>query len=181
MPFDQLLDACRTFSAAPSVSQLSGLLDQADMAPDEVDARRVSDPDKPYGRCVLLETDHVEAMMATWTARTWCAPHDHGGSIGGVRILRGKALHRIFKVTDQGLRQVKEETLEAGEILRCGSSLVHQMRALEDTLVTLHLYAGPIPFMNVYEDGTRYVVDGGCGAWVPHDQPDLLREVHAIG
>jgi len=181
MHFNQLLATCRAFSADPSLKQVSNLLIQADMAPDEVDARRVSDSTKPYGRHVLLETAHVEAMMANWTARTWCSPHDHGGSVGGVRILRGKALHRIFKVTDGGLRQVKEETIETGGILRCGSSLVHQMRALDDTLVTLHLYAGPIPFMNVYEEGSRYVVDGGCGAWVPHDQPDLLREVHSIG
>ncbi len=177
MRFDTLLERCRAYPSQPELSQLAGLLDQAGMEATEVEERLRPDPSKPYGRRVLLATEKIEAMMATWTPRTWCAPHDHGGSVGGVRVLRGRARHRVFKREAGGLKVVREETVEEGEILRCGPTLIHQMRADEDELVTLHIYAGPIPFMRVYEDGRTWIVDGRCGAWVPHDQPELLREV----
>jgi predicted metal-dependent enzyme (double-stranded beta helix superfamily) len=179
MRFDNLLDQCRAFPDEPSLKQVGQLLETANLDEGEVGQRQVADPSRPYGRQVLLATEKIEAMLATWTPRTWCAPHDHGGSVGGVRVLRGRARHRVFRITDGALKLVKEETVEAGDILRCGPSLVHQMRAEDDELVTLHVYAGPIDFMRVYEEGKTFIVDGGCGAWVPHDEPALLREVHA--
>ena len=175
MRFDQLLQSCHGFAHEPGMTEVGGLLERADMDGHEVESRLRRDPSKPYGRHVLLGTDKIEAMMATWTPRTWCAPHDHGGSIGGVRVLRGRARHRVFRIADGQLQLVREETVEEGGILRCGPTLVHQMRAEDEVLVTLHLYAGPIEFMRVYEGDRTWIVDGGCGAWVPHDQPEFLR------
>ena len=116
--------------------------------------------------------------MATWTPQTWCAPHDHGGSVGGVRVLRGRARHRVFQIEGEVLKLIREELVEEGGILCCGPTLVHQMRSEGDVLVTLHMYAGPIDFMRVYQADRTYVVEGECGAWVPEDQPELVRQAH---
>lgn len=172
-----LLDELGSLETAPSLRALARLLESVQPTSAEVDAAHTPDPRHPYGRNVLLETDCVEGMVATWTKGTWCLPHDHGGSVGGVRVLRGRAHHRVFAVRDGRLELVKEERVEAGQVMQCGSELVHAMRCdgAEQGLMTLHLYAGPIDHMVVYDEDETLVVDGGCGAWVPTEQPELIR------
>ena len=151
------------------------------LAPDTLAALLRPDPDRPYGRRVLFANDAVEGMIATWTRDTPCAPHDHGGSFGGVRVLQGEALHQIYAVEEGALRPVKQERVGPGGLLACAPDLVHSMQdgGAADPLVTLHLYSGPIDYMVVYDvAGQRTViVDGGCGAWLPWDQPELIRAV----
>lgn len=136
------------------------------------------DPGRPYGRLVFLGTAAVEGMLATWTPGASCAPHDHGGSSGGVRVLRGVAVHRVYQVTGGALSLVAEERCAAGAVLAFGAGLIHSMGDLggDEPLVTLHVYAGPIPHMVVYDLARRetLLVDGGCGAWVPDDPNQLL-------
>lgn len=160
---------------------LQRVLAEAEIGPDSIAALAKADPSRPYGRRVLLANEDVEAMLATWTRGVPCAPHDHGGSVGGVRVLQGAAHHRIWQVRDGALHLVAEERVEAGDILSCGPDLVHSMvdAGDADPLVTLHLYAGPIRYMVVYdlEQAQTVVVDGGCGAWLPWDEPHLIRAV----
>lgn len=178
---DELLQRARALASAPDLSTLTDWL--ADVPVDARQLARVrrADPDKPYGRNVLLETDHVEGMVATWTPGVWCAPHDHGGSVGGVRVLQGAAEHRVFRVRDGELELVRQERVQAGDVMRCGSTLVHAMcdGGEDEPLMTLHMYAGPIDHMVVYdvENQRTLVVDGGCGAWVP-SEPRLIRSTH---
>lgn len=160
---------------------LERVLSEAQISRDSVASLARPDPDRPYGRRVLLANDQVEAMLATWTRGVPCAPHDHGGSVGGVRVLQGAALHRVWRVRDGQLQLVMEERVEAGHVLSCGADLVHSMvdAGHEDPLVTLHLYAGPIRYMVVYdlEGAQTLIVDGGCGAWLPWGEPHLIRAV----
>lgn len=137
------------------------------------------DEGKPYGRRVLLDGEHLEAMIARWTPGTPCAPHDHGDSAGVVRLLRGAARHQRWRVADGQCAPVDDERIEAGHVLSCGPKMVHSMGCAGDAepLVTLHFYMGPIPHMMVWDvdAGRTYKVNGGCGAWVPHDAPELIE------
>ncbi len=138
------------------------------------------DTSKPYGRCVVFAEDTLEAMVATWTPGIPSAPHDHGGSFGAVRVLHGRALHKLWKFEDGDLVIADQHFAEVGDILSCGPDLVHSVEDAGDgqeILRTLHLYTEAIDHMMVYdlESQTTYVVDGGCGAWVPHDQRELIR------
>lgn len=177
-----LLGRCReALDGGDPQRQLTALLDELALSPEDVEAAARPDPAHPYGRRVLFATEALEAMVATWTRGAPCAPHDHGGAVGAVRVLRGEAVHRWFHVVDGALQVLGEERVGAGGVLSCGPDLVHQMgdSGAAEPLITLHLYHGPIAHMVVYdvEGGRTLVVEGGCGAWLPWDEPHLIRRV----
>jgi predicted metal-dependent enzyme (double-stranded beta helix superfamily) len=157
-------------AAVQSVDEISGML-----LPHQI-----SDTARPYGRHVLLEGDNLEIMLASWTRGKVCAPHDHGGSEGVVKVLQGRARHRIYTIGDDGLNQVREEIAQTGDVMICAKSLVHAMGddAAELPLVTLHLYTGPVPHMVVYDvlGGRTIKVNGDCGAWVPEPGSGQILE-----
>ena len=140
--------------------------------------RRV-DPSKPYGRQVVYADEMLEVMVATWTRDTPCAPHDHGGAYGAVRVLRGQAAHQIWRVNDSTMDTVLSETAFSGHVLACGPNLVHSMAdgGADEVLMTLHLYTSAIDHMVVYdvEAGDTCVVEGSCGAWIPAADSQMLR------
>ena len=179
-----LLDRCLSVAtgASPSLADMRGAL-EGDIDPAELDALLVEDPAKPYGRRVLLDGPHMEMMIASWTRGVTCAPHDHGGSSGAVRVLRGEAVHTVWHVVDGNMVQVLQERVGPGAILVCGPDMVHSMvdGGADDKLATLHLYTDPIPFMMVYDptaDRTLQVA-ASCGAWVPGSE-QILREVPGL-
>ncbi len=140
----------------------------------------VENPKHPYGRRVLVNNPDVEVMVARWTRDIPCAPHDHGGSVGAVRVLQGRSRHRIWSVTDDGLVMTREEIAEAGAVLLCEADVVHSMGddGGEAPLITLHMYTKGIDHMVVYDTHAEetLVVDGSCGAWVPDDEPHKIRQ-----
>lgn len=177
-----LLDEASRIAAGPAVGRQRALADFAaalDLDDAVLEEVLRADPSKPYGRRVLLDGEHVEAMIARWTPGVPCAPHDHGDSAGVVRLLRGAARHQRWQVADGHCAPVDDERIEAGAVLSCGPKMVHSMGCAGDAepLVTLHFYMGPIPHMMVWDvDAERtYKVNGGCGAWVPHDAPELVE------
>jgi cysteine dioxygenase len=178
---DSLVDRCRALADAdePTLESLMEALREGDPAAALALAR--ADSRHPYGRRVFLETDRVEGMIAAWTRSFPCAPHDHGGSVGAVRVLAGEVVHRMWSVVDGKLRLAAEERRGTGDILLCGAHLVHSMMdgGAEEPLVTLHLYTNPIDHMVVYDTAVEqtFVVQGQCGAWIPRDAPELVRSV----
>ena len=176
-----LVDSARHLDSLPSVGlgDISAVLSGAALDRGRIRKLEHPDPRRPYGRHVFLEGAQVEGMVATWTRAYPCAPHDHGGSVGGVRVLRGAALHRMYRLEGQTLSLAREERVATGGVVLCGPELIHSMQDAgdEEQLMTLHLYASPIEEMRVYDlaSTTTYVVDGGCGAWVPVDEPKRIR------
>lgn len=138
-----------------------------------------TDTSKPYGRQVLFQNDDLEVMVASWTRGVPCAPHDHGGSAGAVRVLQGRSRHLVWALVDGKLQVVKEEIVAAGGVMVCGADMVHSMGDDDATepLVTLHMYTKSVDHMVVYDlDALEtLVVEGSCGAWVPRDQPEMVR------
>jgi cysteine dioxygenase len=179
---EPLLERCRRAAGAElGMPDLISLQESADLDRATLQGLRKPDPAHPYGRKVLMGGDGVEVMVATWTRGVPCAPHDHGGALGAVQVLQGRARHRIWKVEDGALRLVKEHVALPGELLACGPDMVHSMGddGDEEPLMTLHLYTPTIDFMVVYDqDADRtLVVDGDCGAWIP--APDRVRATAA--
>ena len=79
---------------APALSELCALLDEVRFDPAGIPQLSAAEPGCPYGRHVLLATPAIEVMIATWARDRLCIPHDHGGSVGGVKVLQGAARHR---------------------------------------------------------------------------------------
>jgi len=181
-PLSAILDTVTTLAerAEPaSLAELADAVAEVQVSDADIEARVKVDPSKPYGRQVLLANERIEGMIARWTRGVPCFPHDHGGSFGAVRLLRGAAIHRTWRVTPTGLELTSEGRVEAPAVLSCGPHMVHSMvdAGAEEPLTTLHMYIDPIDHMMVYDiDGERtLMVDGGCGAWIPDDQPELVR------
>lgn len=146
---------------------------------DEIRGIAQADLNNPYGRRVLLETDALEMMVACWTPGHPCAPHDHGGSVGAVRVLQGRALHTTWSRADDGLSPARVERVEAGCTMPCDADMIHSMQddGADLPLITLHMYTKSIDHMIVYDiaNDETLVVEGSFGAWVPHDQPQMIR------
>lgn len=179
-----LLARCLELADRPGLSLtdlrlgVSGAIDAA-----ELDDMLVEDPDRAYGRRVLHDGENLEMMIASWTRGVFCAPHDHGGSVGAVRVLRGEALHRMWRLGEHGLELAAEERVGAGHVLACGPDLIHSMgdAGAADKLATLHLYTGPIPYMVVYDTAAHRTlkVAANCGAWIPGPE-HILRALPGI-
>jgi cysteine dioxygenase len=177
---DILADAERIASSpGRSLKALTDFARGIELSDDVLAELLQVDPERPYGRKVLHDSDHLEVMIARWTPNHPCAPHDHGRSSGVVRLLRGASDHVRWTVAEGQLQRAAEERVEAGDVMSCGPALVHSMgcAGAEEPLVTLHFYMGPIPHMMVYDldEQHTYKVNGGCGAWIPHDQPELIE------
>ena len=183
-PAKHIIDPCRALTARqdPCLRSILELARQIDLSASDLDNLAHPDLTNPYGRRVLMADPRLEVMVATWTPGRPCAPHDHGGSVGGVLVLRGRSTHRIFEVVDGALVMRREHIAEPGEILAFGPNLIHSMASADpDTpLMTLHFYTNAIEFMLVYTDDETLVVDGGCGAWVPEDPAMIINRLSGV-
>ncbi len=173
-----LIERCAQLLSRPraGLGELARAVAEGGMTDRELAPWRRPDPTRPYGRNVFLDADSLEGMIATWSREWPCLPHDHGGSVGVVRVLRGRCLHRAWRVEGGRLVPGPATLHEPGEVLTCGPAMIHNMAdgGGDEPLVTLHLYRGPIPFMMVYDPGVpcTWKVAASCGAWAP-DRPEL--------
>ena len=182
-----LIEPCARLSRRTSLDlgDLRALAEGIELDGAQRAALHMPDPHHPYGRRVLMADALLEVMVASWTRGVMCAPHDHGGSVGAVKVLQGRARHRVYRVEGGALVLAHEHLADAGTVLACGPDLIHAMGddGANEPLMTLHLYTDSIDFMVVYEPDIdqTHVVSGSCGAWVPRDQPALLvRSVAGI-
>ncbi len=177
--WEQLADAARNTSTQPSIDDLVAVLSGERLRNAEIAALGRADLTKPYGRNVLFANDVLEGMVAQWTSGTPCAPHDHGGSHGAVRVVSGESLHTVWAVEDGQLVAMETTRHGVGDVLPAPSNMIHSMRDAggKNPLVTLHLYTGAIEHMVVYDlaMSRTCVVHGGCGAWIPENSAEGLR------
>ncbi len=180
--WEQLAKAARRASTQPSVEDLIAVLGGDRLGNEEVTKLARADDSKPYGRHVLFANDVLEGMVAQWTPGIPCAPHDHGGSHGAVRIISGEAVHTVWAVEEGQLVAMETTRHHAGDVLPAPSHMIHSMQdgGAERPLITLHLYTDAIDHMVVYdlEAQASCVVDGSCGAWIPADPSEGLRARH---
>ena len=179
-PVEAILEACQPHAHKPGLSlkDLVELAASVELTDAQIEALRQPDPDHPYGRRVLMAEPRLEVMVATWTPGFPCAPHDHGGQSGAVRVLRGASRHRIWKVSDGQTRCIKEHVAGRGEMIVAGPDLIHSMGCADpdEPLISLHMYTESVQHMIVYdlERNDTLIVNGYCGAWVPEDGSDQL-------
>jgi cysteine dioxygenase len=153
---------------------------------DSTDVQALMHPDvrHPYGRQVLFNHEKLEIMVATWTRDFPCAPHDHHDSRSAIRILRGRSHHRMFRCENGTLVETLSERKSMDDVLLCPPRQIHAMGddGAEESLITLHAYAGSIDNMIVYSDSETLIVSGSCGAWIPDSSADILgrAEKHVL-
>jgi ubiquinone/menaquinone biosynthesis C-methylase UbiE len=121
---------------------------------------------EPYSRTVVHRDESCEVMIAKWRG-DWCAPHDHGGRRGLVRVVRGRVEEASFGDAVNS-RSKTIHVLSEGQSLRCGGSDVHALRG-DDGTITVHAYAGPDGEFRVFSENLERVwnVPASHGAWIP--------------
>lgn len=133
------------------------------------------DPERPYARYVLHASEQGEAMLAKWTRRMPCAPHDHDEAQGVVFVDGGNFQEFRYRITAHGFELA--ETIDAGpgELLPVDTDTVHAM-VCDDEGHSLHLYVPPIRYMCVFDlhARIRYRLRPGAGAWLPPD-PSMIE------
>jgi len=147
------------------VSQLDalpGLLDQttarrvlteADLSLEEVSAYVEERADAYMRRCVVRR-ENYELLVLTWRPAQGSVPHDHSGSLCGLRVVRGCLTEELFESGPDGqVRKTSSSRLEAGEVIVDPGVVVHTLRNATDNdelLVTVHIYSPPLPEVRRY-------------------------------
>ncbi|MCW5777152.1 MAG: cysteine dioxygenase family protein [Phycisphaeraceae bacterium] len=105
-------------------------------------------------RRVLFESQGLSVVLCGWLPGQRSEPHDHGGSLCALRVLRGVATEARYEITQDGrAREVERDDYLPGSVLACDGSDVHALindRGSSEPLVTLHLYR-PTPLMTEYD------------------------------
>lgn len=162
-----------------SSSELQKLLD-IQINPELCASLMHPDGSKPYGRQVIYQDDLIEIMVATWTPKNMCAPHDHGGSWSAIRILQGTSKHQLYRITNQTLHCVHTEFCPTSSSIQCTPNQIHAMgdAGIDQTpLMTIHAYSKSIPYMMVYDIANNQTIQvhGTCGAWIPEDTSQIVH------
>lgn len=107
-----------------------------------------------YTRVLLHRDERVEIRLLCWEPGQSSALHDHGASSCAFRVLTGEATeHRIGR---------PDRVLRAGDVAHAAPGDVHQIANVgPEPLVTLHVYAPPLPEPEPAESPRRIVVIGG--------------------
>lgn len=107
-----------------------------------------------YNRRRVVRREGYELLVMTWSPGQGSVPHDHAGSICGLRVLRGQLRETSFASGNDGLVAPAEshELRLGGQTVDPGV-IVHSLgnpAESTDLLVTVHVYAPPLPELRRY-------------------------------
>jgi cysteine dioxygenase len=165
---------------SPSALQLKEALEALEISLEDLKPFLQSPEGKPYYRRLLYKNEETELLVMNWSDIE-CAPHDHGSSLGWIRVMDGGALNTVYEMKDALLpRELFTRTYQKGSFFFAPKRGIHKMqRGDVENLVTLHLYAPPIEGMKVFdlEKCAACVVSNECGAWWPDNQKQKLKDI----
>jgi cysteine dioxygenase len=105
-----------------------------------------------YARNLILRTPTFELLVLCWLPGQETVPHDHGGNVGAVRVVRGTLGSRLFKAEDgKPAAIVADDRLMSGEVALAGRDDIHQLgNYTDEELVTIHVYSRPLSVIGTY-------------------------------
>ncbi len=154
-------------------SKVSRIIQEAAVQPNDLEPWADFDhsPTDSYGRKMAFKGGHFEIMVMSWRPGDFSAIHDHGHTQWGAVQIFGPAEHATFRVEDGFISTLARWTVNPGDIVGVGHSLVHQMgNPTSDTFfLSLHVYGDVQDIENVtgdarvfdLENNTIQRVDGG--------------------
>jgi len=150
----------------------------AELRAELLTLRTAPEPGEPYGRRTLHRDVSGEVMLAGWGTDAACAPHDHAGGVGVVRVLDGAFTETDWIWRHGILSRGESRRWRAGESIPVVVGGIHSMVA-HGAGTTLHLYTPAIAGMRVFDRARRQTlsVRDDCGAWVPRDEALVLARV----
>ncbi len=105
----------------------------------------ISFSNERYARHAIVRNKWAELLAICWLPGQASAPHHHGGSIGGMRIIDGSAREIGFDSQAAQARVTRALSIKAREVSLIEADVVHQVGNFSDRpLISLHLYSLPL-------------------------------------
>ncbi|KQL46134.1 mannose-6-phosphate isomerase [Brevibacillus choshinensis] len=108
----------------------------------------------PYGRRVLLVTEHIEIVLIQLPPAQESVPHNHGDSFGWEWILSGDLTNVIYSLAEDGqeVRPEKSITVRSGEFCYVSPGEIHAIRNQgEIPVVSINAYTPPLNHCQQFE------------------------------
>ncbi len=145
--------------ARPSFEELNAMLAGVEVGADEL-RPYVSFKEGTYARHRVHLGEHAELLVLCWRPGQRTPIHDHAGSFGVVRVLRGVMWETLFEMgaDEEGLRYDSAREWMPGCVTGADVPDIHQLGNPDvsgQDLVTLHIYSPPLASLNVYKVGRK--------------------------
>ena len=153
-----LVERLKRMSAPPGFEELSALLGGVEVTAEEL-RPYVSFKEGTYARHRVHLGEYAELLVLCWRPGQRTPIHDHAGSYGAVRVLRGVMWETLFEMEGAGgLAYKSGREWTPGLVTGADVPDIHQLGNPDVSgrdLVTLHLYAPPLTSLNVYKVGRK--------------------------
>ena len=149
----KLMDVLKRDWSVINPARMQDILNRLVVTAEEVQPHALFS-EKRYARNLVYKNREFEIMIMCWKAGQRSSIHDHAGSLGGIRILRGELTECLFGRAANGMIKSLSSADYAIEDTRVEeTSLIHQisnLQAEEGKTVSVHVYVPPLVRMNVY-------------------------------
>ena len=153
-----LVERLSRMGGPPAFDDLSALLGGVEVTNEEL-RPHVSFKEGTYARHRVHLGEHAELLVLCWRPGQRTPIHDHAGSYGAVRVLRGVMWETLFEMEEgEGLAYRSAREWMPGHVTGADVPDIHQLGNPDvsgQDLVTLHIYAPPLTSLNVYKVGRR--------------------------
>jgi cysteine dioxygenase len=153
-----LVERLARVGRAPTFEELNALLEGVEVGADEL-RPHVSFKEGTYARHRVHLGEHAELLVLCWRPGQRTPIHDHAGSYGAVKVLRGVMWETIFEMDGaSGLAYRSAREWTPGHVTGADVPDIHQLGNPDisgQDLVTLHFYAPPLASLNVYKVGRK--------------------------
>jgi cysteine dioxygenase len=166
-----LVETIARLDRPPELSEVDDWMQRTCVAEDEL-RPHVGFKEGTYARHRVFLCDHAELLVLCWRPGQRTPIHDHDGSFGAVRVLRGVMWETLFEMDEaRGLRYKSAREWMPGHVTGADVPDIHQLGNPDVSdldLVTLHLYAPPLTSLNVFKVGRTDSVNTLCmNSWNP--------------
>jgi cysteine dioxygenase len=142
----------------PELSELNAWMREVEVGYEEL-RPHVGFKEGTYARHRVYLGEHAELLVLCWRPGQRTPIHDHNGSFGVVRVLRGVMWETLFEMDEgSGLLYKSSREWRPGHVTGADVPDIHQLGNPEvsgQDLITLHLYAPPLTSLNVYKVGRK--------------------------
>jgi cysteine dioxygenase len=157
-----LVERMSAIKRPPTFEEVGALLSGTSVGTDEL-RPYVGFKEGTYARHRVHLGEHAELLVLCWRPGQRTPIHDHAGSFGAVRVLRGVMWETLFEMSEsEGLAYKFAREWTVGHVTGADVPDIHQLGNPEvsgQDLVTLHLYAPTLTSLNIYKVGRRESVN----------------------
>ncbi|HEX3557798.1 MAG TPA: cysteine dioxygenase family protein [Pyrinomonadaceae bacterium] len=146
----------------PELPEVNEWMREVEVGQDEL-RPHVGFKEGTYARHRVRLCEHAELLVLCWRPGQRTPIHDHAGSFGAVRVLRGVMWETLFEMDESsGLLYKSSREWTPGQVTGADIPDIHQLGNPDisgQDLITLHLYSPPLTSLNVYKVGRRESVN----------------------